>query len=87
MTPRIVTNLVFFAVLGLVLVIWALSSIISVDAVRRPFVVTADFASSPGLRQDQEVAYLGVRIGSVGDVELRPGHVEVQLKLDRGTRV
>ena len=87
MNRRIRTNLVFFAALGMALMVWALTSIISVDAVRRPFTVTAEFASSPGLRRDLEVAYLGVRVGSIGDVTLRPGRVAVELKLDRGVTV
>ena len=87
MNSRIVTNLVFFAALGVLLAIWAVTGIITVDALRRPVNVTAEFASSPGLRADLEVAYLGVRVGSVGDVELRPGRVAVELKLDRGTKV
>jgi phospholipid/cholesterol/gamma-HCH transport system substrate-binding protein len=84
---RILTNLAFFTLLGVTLVAWALTSIISVDALRRPFTVTADFASSPGLRSDLEVAYLGVRVGTIGAVRLHPGKVAVQLKMDRGTRV
>ncbi|WP_165966414.1 MCE family protein [Actinomadura sp. 7K507] len=87
MNSRIVTNLIFFAALGVLLSIWAVTSIITVDALRRPVTVTAEFASSPGLRADLEVAYLGVRVGSVGDVDLRPGRVAVQLKLDRGATV
>ncbi|XVQ09723.1 MCE family protein [Spirillospora sp. CA-255316] len=87
MNTRILTNLAFFTALGLTLVAWALTSIISVDALRRPFTVTADFASSPGLRPDLEVAYLGVRVGTIGTVRLHPGKVAVQLKLDRGTHV
>jgi phospholipid/cholesterol/gamma-HCH transport system substrate-binding protein len=87
MNRRILTNLAFFAALGLTLVIWALTSLVSIDTLRRPVSVTADFTSSPGLRRDLEVAYLGVRVGSVGDVRLRPGRVAVQLKLDKGTTV
>lgn len=85
--PRIVVNLVFFAVLGVVLAVWALRSIISIDALERPYHVTVEFATSPGLRADQEVTHLGVHVGTVGAVELRDGHVDVRLDLDRGTDV
>ncbi|OLT11995.1 hypothetical protein BJF79_04165 [Actinomadura sp. CNU-125] len=85
--PRIVINLVFFAVLGVVLAVWAVSSIITIDALERPYHVTVQFQTSPGLRPDQEVTHLGVHVGTVGGVELRDGHVDVRLDLDRGTDV
>ena len=85
--PRIVINLIFFAGLGVVLAIWAVRSIISIDALDRPFHVTAEFSTSPGLNPDLEVTHLGVRVGKVGEVKLRKGHVAVRLDLDRGVRV
>jgi len=87
MRPRIVINLVFFALLGVVLCIWALTSIVSVDALRKPFTVRAEFASSPGLRSDLEVSYLGVRVGSVDKVRQGTGKVIVDMHLDRGVVV
>ncbi|MFA1538258.1 MCE family protein [Actinomadura monticuli] len=85
--PRVAVNLVFFAVLGVVLVVWAVRSLIHVDAFERPYTVTADFATSPGLHGDLEVTHLGVRVGQVGAVRLRGDHVAVSLKLDRDARV
>ncbi|GAA3973286.1 hypothetical protein GCM10023085_64730 [Actinomadura viridis] len=85
--PRIVVNLAFFTLLGVVLAVWAVRNIISVDALDRPFHVTAEFATSPGLNRDLEVTHLGVRVGRIGDVRLRQGHVDVRLDLDRGARV
>ncbi|WP_106400433.1 MCE family protein [Actinocorallia populi] len=87
MRPRIVINLISFAALGVVLCIWALTSIVSVDALRKPFTVRVEFASSPGLRSDLEVAYLGVRVGSVDKVTQGTGMVLVDMHLDRGTVV
>ncbi|MEO3788352.1 MCE family protein [Actinocorallia sp. B10E7] len=87
MRPRILLNLAVFAVLGVVLCVWALTSIVSVDAIRRPFTVEAEFASSPGLRSDLEVAYLGVRVGTVDDVRLTAGKVVVAMHMDRGVVV
>jgi phospholipid/cholesterol/gamma-HCH transport system substrate-binding protein len=85
--PRIAINLVFFALLGVALAVWAVRSIISVDVLERPFHVTADFTTSPGLNPDLEVTHLGVRVGRVGDVRLREGHVAVRLDLQRDARV
>ncbi|GLZ14361.1 hypothetical protein Acsp04_45960 [Actinomadura sp. NBRC 104425] len=85
--PRILVNLVFFALLGVLLSVWAVRSIIHIDALERPYHVTADFATSPGLTSDLEITHLGVRVGRVGDVRLRQGHVEVRFDLNRGTRI
>ncbi len=87
MRLRILVNLVSFAVLGVVLCVWALTSIVTVDALRKPFTVRAEFASSPGLRQDLEVSYLGVRVGSVDTVKLEHGKVVVDMHMDRGVEV
>ncbi|WP_051713294.1 MCE family protein [Spirillospora albida] len=85
--PRIAVNLVFFALLGVLLSVWAVRSLIHIDALERPFPITADFASTPGLHGDLEVTHLGVRVGEVGDVRLRGDHVAVRLDLDRGVSV
>ncbi|MEU5987429.1 MCE family protein [Spirillospora sp. NPDC047418] len=85
--PRVAVNLVFFAALGAVLMVWAVRSLIHIDALERPYTVTADFATSPGLHGDLEVTHLGVRVGEVGSVRLRGDHVAVSLKLDRDARV
>ncbi|MEU8346405.1 MCE family protein [Spirillospora sp. NPDC048832] len=85
--PRVAVNLVFFALLGAVLAVWAVRSVIHIEALERPFTVIADFASSPGLHGDLEVTHLGVRVGEVGTVKLRGDHVAVGLNLDRDARV
>ncbi|GAA4063480.1 MCE family protein [Actinomadura miaoliensis] len=85
--PRILVNLAFFALLGVVLSVWAVRSIISIDALERPFHVTADFTTSPGLTADLEITHLGVRVGRVGAVRLRQGRVAVRFDLNRGVRV
>lgn len=87
MRTRIQINLLFFAVVGVVMTIWAITTIISIDALKRPFPVTAEFAGAPGLRPDLEVSYLGVRVGKIGRVRLRPGKVDVGLDIDRGSKV
>ncbi|MGI8329215.1 MCE family protein [Actinomadura scrupuli] len=87
MRTRIAVNLLFFALLGVVLAIWAAGSLVHIDALERPFPVTVDFASSPGLHSDLQVTYLGVQVGRVGSVDLRPGKVAVRLELERGAEI
>ena len=81
---RIIVNLVVFLALFAVLCLWAVRNVIRFDAIERPMVVVAEFESSPGLRPDFEVAYLGLRVGNIGSVRLVDDHVEVELKIDRG---
>ncbi len=87
MRPRILINVAFFALLGCVLSVWAATSLLHVDVVERPFPVTAEFASSPGLYPDLQVTYLGVPVGRVESVALRPGKVAVRMELDHGVKV
>ncbi|GAA3236168.1 MCE family protein [Actinocorallia longicatena] len=87
MTPRILLNVVFFAILGGVLSVWAATSLLNIDAIDRPFTVTAEFTSSPGLYPDLQVTYLGVPVGRVASVDLLPGKVAVKMKLDHDAKV
>lgn len=87
MKNRIYLNLGFFVVLGIVMTVWAFTTIIKLDAVTQPFRVTAEFTSSPGLIRGFDVAYLGVRVGKIGDVALAPGKIVVGLDLDREVKL
>ncbi|MEU7891268.1 MCE family protein [Nonomuraea sp. NPDC049152] len=87
MRPRIYLNLVFFALLGVAMTIWAFSTIIKLDAITQPYRVSAEFVSSPGLVRGFDVAYLGVRVGKIGDVRLAPGKIVVGLDIDREIRL
>ncbi|WP_188195071.1 MCE family protein [Nonomuraea sp. SYSU D8015] len=87
MRNRIYLNLGFFVVLGVVMTIWAFSTIIRLDAIERPYRVSAEFVSSPGLVRGFDVAYLGVRVGKIGDVRLAPGRIVVGLDIDREVRL
>lgn len=82
---RVIVNFGVFLLLGVLLVIWAAFNIIRLDAVERPFRVTAAFETSPGLRPDFQVAFLGVQIGTIDKVELKDREAVVTLKLFRGT--
>ncbi|MEV0619846.1 MCE family protein [Nonomuraea sp. NPDC050404] len=87
MRHRIYLNLGFFLLLGVVMTVWAFSTIIRLDAVERPYRVSAEFLSSPGLLRGFDVAYLGVRIGKIGEVRLVPGKIVVGLDIDREIRL
>lgn len=84
---RIYLNLGFFVVLGIVMTVWAFSTIIKLDAITKPYRVSAEFVSSPGLIRGFDVAYLGVRVGKVGDVQLAPGKIIVGLDIDKEIRL
>ncbi|GAA3559305.1 hypothetical protein GCM10022419_044850 [Nonomuraea rosea] len=87
MRNRIYLNLGFFVALGVVMTIWAFSTIIRLDAIERPYRVSAEFVSSPGLIRGFDVAYLGVRVGKIGDVRLAPGKIVVGLDIDKEIRL
>lgn len=82
---RIYVNLAVFFGLFLVLIAWAASRVVSMDAIERPYRVTAYFDEAPGLRANVEVTYLGVRVGQIRSVDLGDGVAEVTLAMRRGT--
>ncbi len=84
---RVLVNLAVFVGLGIVVFAWAALNIVKFDVIERPFRVTAEFASSPGLSPNFQVAYLGRQIGTIDRVELAGDKVVVTLKLLRGTEV
>ncbi|MFI6497727.1 MlaD family protein [Nonomuraea typhae] len=84
---RVSLNLGFFALLGVVMAVWAFTTIIRLDAIERPYRVSAEFESSPGLIRGFDVAYLGVRVGKIGEVRLAPGKIVVGLDIDREIRL
>lgn len=86
---RILINVAVFVTLAVVMTIWALRNVITFDFVERPYTVTAEFASSPGLHPDFEVAYLGIRVGKIKSIRLdAPGHkVVAELSIDRGVTI
>jgi phospholipid/cholesterol/gamma-HCH transport system substrate-binding protein len=71
--------LALFALLG----VWAVRNVLHLDMVERPHRITAEFATSPGLRSGFEVTYFGVHAGSLGRVAITGDHVTVTLKIDR----
>ncbi|WP_119728954.1 MCE family protein [Thermomonospora amylolytica] len=87
MTGRIYVNVTVFALLGVTLLVWAFTSVVRLDFIDRPYRVTAEFRSSPGLHPNFEVDYLGTRIGKIDSVELRHDRVVVRLDIDRDVRI
>jgi len=82
-TKRLWINLAVFMALFAVLLYWDVSSVLRPDWLEHPYKVTAQFATSPGLRPGFGVTYLGVPVGTLGPVKLEHGRVDVQLKLNK----
>jgi phospholipid/cholesterol/gamma-HCH transport system substrate-binding protein len=80
---RVLVNLVFFAILFLVMVGWAINSIVSVSAVEHPYRLHAEFANAFGVGSNAEVTYRGVPYGAVTSVRRRVGGVQVNMLVKR----
>lgn len=61
--------------------------LIGLNAIRPPFTVKARLAASGGIFTNAEVTYRGVGVGRVGSLRLIEDGVEVDLRIDRGTKV
>jgi phospholipid/cholesterol/gamma-HCH transport system substrate-binding protein len=73
MSRRTVINLVFFVFVFFVMCVWAVSNIVTIDAIDQPYTVTGEFAAASGILPNAEVAYLGVHYGRVIDVQRKTG--------------
>ncbi|MBW8486351.1 MCE family protein [Actinomadura parmotrematis] len=87
MTRRIRLNLAAFALLALVLTVWAVRNVLGFDPLDRPYPITARFAGSSGLQPGFDVTYLGVPVGKIHSVRLDGGAVAVRLDIDKGERL
>src|SRR5436305_656598 len=87
MNRRIIANLVTFVVVGGLFIYWAATNLVSVDAIKKPYHLKADFSSSVGLLPGSEVDYLGVTYGTVASVERVTGGVRVSVKMEHGKQV
>jgi phospholipid/cholesterol/gamma-HCH transport system substrate-binding protein len=87
MSRRLWINLAAFSLLFVILAGWAVRNVVQLDALERPYRVTAQFGTSPGLRSGFEVAYLGVRVGRLGSVKLHQGQVDAVLKIERSVKL
>ncbi|ROO89747.1 phospholipid/cholesterol/gamma-HCH transport system substrate-binding protein [Actinocorallia herbida] len=86
---RILINVAVFALLSVALTGWALAGVVRFDFVERPYTISAEFTSSPGLHENFEVAYLGIRVGKIRSLRLDAPHhmVVAELAIDRGVRI
>lgn len=80
---RIWVNLAAFLGLFGLLCNWAVHNVLSLDAIERPYRITATFESSPGLRANVEVTYLGVRVGTIERLHLEDEGVVAELDIHR----
>ncbi|GAA2434302.1 hypothetical protein GCM10010191_55860 [Actinomadura vinacea] len=87
MTSRVRINLVAFAALAVIMVVWAFNNVIRFDFIDRPYQITVEFQSSPGLHPGFEVDYLGLRIGKIDSVRLNRNKVSVRLDIERGVDI
>jgi virulence factor Mce-like protein len=79
---RLGINLAAVVALGAVMVGWVVTRVIGPGVVGEPFTVSADFAASGGLFEEQEVTYRGVLVGRVGDMSLNDDGVTVEMLID-----
>ena len=84
---RIYLNIAAFGLITALLIAWSAVNFLHLDVIERPYLVTAEFAESPGLRSGYEVTYLGHAVGHISGVRLVPGMSEVRLAIDRGVEL
>ena len=87
MNRRLTINLAVFAALAAVMAVWAYGNVIRFDAFDRPYALTVEFESSPGLHPNFEVDYLGLRVGKIDSVKLERDRVRVRLDIQRGVKI
>src|SRR5690349_5362696 len=81
---RVVINLIAFIAVFIAFLIWGALNVVDLQIIKRPYTVTAEFASTPGIRSNFEVAYLGVPVGEVGSVRLTSDRVMASLRINHG---
>ncbi|TMR00172.1 MCE family protein [Actinomadura soli] len=87
MTRRLTINLAVFAALAVVMAVWAFNNVVRFDFIDRPYRLTAEFESSPGLHPNFEVDYLGLRVGKIDSVRLVKDKVVVRMDIERGVEI
>lgn len=87
MSRRTLINLTFFSFVALAFFFWALTNLVKVDAIQRPYKISGTFASAVGLLPGAEVDYLGVTYGTVSDVARTVGGAAVEIKINRGKHI
>ena len=78
---RIKINLVFFLVGSLVLSYLMANQVLSI--LQERYSVYAQFQDAGGVFTNQEVTYRGITVGQVGEMEVTPEGVSIELKIDK----
>lgn len=87
MSKRTIANLVTFLLVAVLFFGWAVTSLVKVDSLNRPYRIKGEFASAIGVLGGAEVDYLGVTYGTVSHVQRVPGGVEITMKIDHGKQI
>src|SRR4051812_605609 len=78
---RVYINLAVFGLAFFGMIFWAINQIVSVDAVDKPYELTAEFSNAVGVASNAEVTYLGVNAGLVSGVHRDPATKSVRLTM------
>jgi len=73
MGRRTMINLIFFVGVFVVMCIWAVQNIVTIDQIDKPYTITGEFNAASGILPNAEVAYLGVHYGRVTSVTRETG--------------
>src|SRR6476620_806233 len=73
MSRRTLINLIFFVGVFVVMCIWAVQNIVTIDQIDKPYTITGEFNAASGILPNAEVAYLGVHYGRVTSVTRETG--------------
>ena len=73
MSRRVVINLCVFLAVFLYFAYWAVSNIVTIDQIDKPYTISAEFPATSGVLPNAEVAYLGVHYGYVTTVTRASG--------------
>jgi phospholipid/cholesterol/gamma-HCH transport system substrate-binding protein len=81
---RVALNLAVFTVLFAAMTVWALSHIVSINKIDKPYKLAADFPNTFGVIKNGEVTYLGVGYGTITGSKRVPGGVRVSMEVRTG---
>ncbi|MBW3668843.1 MAG: MCE family protein [Actinobacteria bacterium] len=87
MNRRVLLNILTFTVASALMVGWALSNVVSVDRLEKPYPLSVELANTFGVGENAEVTYLGVKFGSIDGVERVPGGAVADLRIERDKRI
>ena len=83
MSRRVFLNLIVFLILFFIMIGWAVTNVVSVRGIDRPYPIAAMFSNAFGVLPNAEVTYLGVEYGRINKVERVEGGVRVEMEIKR----